>query len=381
MAEASGYAVTVPNTLTMSTACCRCGAPATESISSSQNVDASRSVRTIPIPYCDACLSRAKAIQRARIILHLKSICIALVASGFGAAVPTLTVAAMITVPCVLAVLVGVLLRNAAGTDVEFPFGAWLIQCSPFSSTIFCTNEKWAHEMAKNNNCEANAASQKDTVAPWISGLLVALPLSIYVAIAARPTVYIDNGGNEPLKLWVDGKPSIAVEPMRGVGPRPALQLAYGTHRFGVSPLSAGAPSEQTDLVQVKWNGDHLYNPGKTSCFWIDATAYGKASTSGMTQGPQTISDFYTFPHIDNWFQDNPTSIRTKASGETRVSLQTMPICRQLIERGCGDVRIRQSMIACQQSAFAKQDQNAFDACIDTAIDVCNSSRAGVPIN
>jgi hypothetical protein len=116
--------------------------------------------------------------------------------------------------------------------------------------------------------------------------------------------------------------------------------------------------------------GDHLYNPGRTACYWLEVSTYGSANDKGMVQGPQALDDFYTFKHIDNWFVENPKSISTKGSGGTRVSVAPMKICEELVEHGCS-VAVRNDMMDCAIKAFVDKSKTSFNRCLDESVVLC----------
>src|SRR5688572_5958187 len=95
MAELSGYTATITGlSMSMPSACCRCGAPPTKTLSTQTQVRGfnlgGQKTRSIDLPYCDACEKRARTIGWARNKLFLLCTLIALVAGGFGLLVPFL---------------------------------------------------------------------------------------------------------------------------------------------------------------------------------------------------------------------------------------------------------------------------------------------------
>jgi hypothetical protein len=209
-----------------------------------------------------------------------------------------------------------------------------------------------------------------DSVRPWLIALVITGGASTFVSFAVRPSIRIDNGGRQPVQIWIDGKPSIVAQPMNGLGKRPEVSLPMGLHTFGWSPMGASAPKETTAARKVQWMGDHLYNPGRAACYWLEVSTYGSANDKGVAQGPQTLDDFYAFGHIDNWFADNPKSISTKGSGGTRTSVAPMKICQELVEHGCS-VAVRSEMLDCAVKAYASKSKTAFNECLDEAVVRC----------
>jgi len=375
MAKVTGTITTITGmNMSMPNGCCRCGRPSTHRLKTQTVVKGfnlgGTKTRSIEIPYCAACADRAKKVNRARTMLWLSVSAVAVVVAGFGVLVPFLPKAAIIVVPCLLAVMAAVVLRQRAGETVENPWGAWLSAASKNTSTLFCSNPEWGKAFADANGIPAVAGSHSDTVRPWIGALLIAGSLATFVSFATQPAVRVDNGGKVPLQIWIDGKKSIVVDATYDKGDRKDVTVPFGTHVFGWSPVGADKPTELTHPRKIEWMGDHLYNPGSTACYWLDVSTYGTASAKGMAAGPQPLDDLYTFKKLDNWFKDNPSSVSTKASGETRVAVNTMKVCHELSDHGCA-LPIRKDMLDCMHKAFAKDDKAAFEACVDAAVASC----------
>jgi hypothetical protein len=161
---------------------------------------------------------------------------------------------------------------------------------------------------------------------------------------------------------------------MTGNGLRPSVRLPFGKHTLGFSAVGASAPLQATD-VKVEWSGEHVYNPGKAACFWLEAVAYGSASTDGLADGPLPLREFYSFKRVDNWFSENPPSISTKNSGETRVSLTSMDTCAEMTHEGCS-VATRERFAACVVKAYASSDKDAYKACAREAGHACGAEAS-----
>jgi hypothetical protein len=289
--------------------------------------------------------------------------------------VPVLPFQFLIVFPIALALVVALGLRMWAGASVETPNGAWMVGFSGLQTTFFCTNVRWAEHFAYANGGHAVLRRRSDSFwhLPWILALCLTGPLATYIAFATHPAVYVDNESKEPLQIWIDGKSSVVVKPMSGNGERPSVRIPYGTHDLGFSSVGDKGP-EETTKAKVAWSGDHLYNPGSTACYWLEAAAYGSASTTGLPDGPQPIAEFYTFKTVDNWFKENPPSITTKSSGETRVSVTTINACAELASLGC-PLESRAGFASCASHAYTSSDQGAFSHCIDQAADSCGLER------
>lgn len=375
MAKVSGLLATITGmNMSMPNGCCRCGQPSTHRLKTQTVVKGfnlgGTKTRSIEVPYCAGCADRAKKINRSRTMLWLSVIAVAIAVAGFGALVPFLPKAAIIVVPCVLAVMAAVVLRQRAGESVENPWGAWLSAASKNTSTLFCANADWGKAFADANSIQPVAGSHSDTVRPWIGALLITGSIATFVAFASQPEVRIDNGGKVPLQIWIDGKKSIVADVTLDKAERKTISVPFGKHVFGWSPVGAAQATEQTKARKIEWMGDHLYNPGSTACYWLDVNIYGTATAKGMAAGPQPLDELYTFGKLDNWFKDNPSSVSTKASGETRVAVQTMKVCEELTAHGCA-LPIRKDMIDCMHKAFTQHDNVALEACVDAAVASC----------
>jgi hypothetical protein len=183
---------------------------------------------------------------------------------------------------------------------------------------------------------------------------------------ALHPTTYVDNAGKKTLNVYVDGKKVATLE----AGDHESLSLMTGSHEFGYSPKGKKKPTE-TVKGDVGMFKSHLYNPGKTACYWLVVDRYGRTSGSGPS-GPLKIKEFYQFSKVDNWFSENPEVVRLKKKqkGKTKVALQRAKMCMQF--RDCA-LKVRQSLVKCQSKALDADDEAAFDACGDKAQSSCKS--------
>ncbi len=329
----------------MPRACCRCGQPGTVERKSTAQVTGARKTRSVTIPYCASCSTRARAIDSARTRLMLAVLGFSLLCIGFALLVPFLPLVLLIVIPTVLAVMFGRIMRERAGETVEFPNAAWLAAASNKSSTFFVFNKEWADSFAAANGVQAAAAKRGDSMPIWILALLVTGIGSAIVGNLSRPSVYVDNEGAAPLQIWVDGKKSIVAQPMLpDYATRPKIELPYGMHRFGWSLVGANAPASQTEPVKVAFAGDHLYNPDSNACYYLDLSLYGSSTAGSIVNGPVPLAEFYTFHSVDTWFGDNPKSISTKSGGGTRIALQPLKICQSLRKNDCPTPVIKDMM-------------------------------------
>jgi hypothetical protein len=239
---------------------------------------------------------------------------------------------------------------------------ARLVSFKGTRSVLHCLHAEWAADFAR-----ANGTVATPKVRPWrfktaalvLSGILTPLA-AVGVWVNANPSVYIDNAGSEPLAIWIDGEKVTTAQPTRREAKPSYISVPHGQHRFGYSPVGASAPQATVD-ARVTMFDAHLYNPGKTACYWLVANTYGSASAAGLSRGPQLIREFYTFNKVDTWFGENPQSIQVSngQSGGTRIALQRASACMALAARGC-DSDARTKFIECERAATSDA---AMDAC------------------
>jgi hypothetical protein len=332
---------------------------------------------TISVPYCTACADRLDAaLKRKRQWLVVNLIaCVVLALLPFALpflpipVVVVLAVAAATALPIGLALKAGPPEPPAPATAIAE--AAWVPKMSAANITMHCTSVKWGELLASANGVASRPKKRAQRLrgSLWGIALFTTLPGAIGVAYASKPLLYVDVNGTEPLAVWVDGSQVLVAEPKHGLGARPSVRVRYGDHTFGVSKVGANKPDHEVK-GHLEVAGDHLYNPGMTSCYWLDVAAYGSAKTDGMQQGPVAIEEVYTFKHIDQWFAENPTSISTKSSGETRTALHPFVACEQLAQQGC-PVAARNQLVQCAQQAIARDNEEAFKACLDKVDEAC----------
>ncbi len=364
----------MPNT------CASCGAPQqTTRTASRMNTYGNRRVtRSFQIPYCNACSARAGSFATKGVVFALVAFAIAAVLAALPFAVPALPMVVPAAIALVITLGFGVVVMTAlkpkppplpataAGAAVR------LVSFSGTSSTLYCSNPTWGQELASMNGVQAapKKRGQAFGVGALVTGLLVGPGGALVVWWIAHPTVYVDNAGAEAVQLWIDGERDIVVPANANGAVPPNVNVSWGPHKFGFSKIGASSPQGSVD-AEVTINDAHLYNPGETACYWLDAAAYGSASVAGISQGPQPIKEFYSFDKVDTWFGNNPQSIEVQSgeTGGTRVALQRAQVCMGLATAGC-PVAAREQLIACQKSAH---DQASFDACEATAKKGCGA--------
>jgi hypothetical protein len=371
MPNATGHLVTVPGAqMSMPRACCRCNQPGTQQLKSTSGVRGRRATRSIDLPYCDPCVARAKQVNRARLWLTLSVLGIACAAGALGFLIPFIPKVGLIGIALALTIVAAKVLTQRAGTTIDWPYGAWISTARTGDTTFFCSNGEWAQQFAASNNVAPVAGTIGDGYHPAVIGGIITAIVGTIVAFGVQPSVHVDNGGSQPLQIWIDGKKSIVAEPKSGNGTRPEIVVPFGNHVFGWSPVGAGAPVGQTTPRKVEVFGDHLLNPDSIACYYLDLSIYGTAKGEGMPDGPVALDDFYTFKHIDNWFSDNPTSVSSKSSGETRTAVKVVPHCGELAANGCS-VDVRRAFMDC-----VIKSPSAIEGCVTAAAQSCTLQRS-----
>jgi hypothetical protein len=211
-----------------------------------------------------------------------------------------------------------------------------------------------------------------------VGGVGIALVVSAIGAggmwFITHPSVHIDNQGKTALNIYVDGEKVETLKP----GAHASVFVHKGERKLGYSTDKEKKPTETTK-ADVKMFKGHLYNPGKTACYWLVVDVYGKASAHGKQQGPQLIEEFYTFDSVDNWFTENPeyVSVKKKEKGKVKVSLQHAKMCMEFSK--CS-VKVRNALVECQIKALDITNDDAYDkafqACGDKAAASCGAGNA-----
>ena len=182
-------------------------------------------------------------------------------------------------------------------------------------------------------------------------GAIVAIVLAGFLVGAwffygTHEEVVVDNKGAMEVTIFVDGTKVASIPPNVLETKPKSIRLTRGKHKLGYAMGSVDKPVESTD-VEVTDAPVHLYNPGKTSCYWV----YGGAS------GPRHVEDYYEFPSIDGWF------IPSSAG----VSLQRNRACVDLAEKHC-PLALRNELVDCQARAATAAENTR---CVDQAFDAC----------
>jgi len=371
------------NTFTVPPRCASCGMPqqTTRTTKLSKKQGRTTTTRSFQIPYCNPCADRAKGTQAKGALFALATLGIVLVFSALNLVAPGIPAALLIGLPIVLSLGFAIAAMTALAPKVP-PLPAMatgdavrLVKFNGSQSTLHCVHPQWAEELARANGTQPIPNSRMHvfgSASLW-TAILTGPLAACCLWFVAHPEVHVDNAGAEAVQVWLDGKPSIVVQPNpNGVDP-PAIRVGRGKHTYGRSKLGASAPEATVD-ADTTMNDAHLYNPSKTACYWLVADSYGNASVMGMQRGPQPIQEFYTFDKVDTWFGDNPQSIEvdSHSSGGTRVALQRAKMCMELAEHGCSDTD-RDAFVSCERAA---RDEDGLDKCAKAV--TCGNAKPSV---
>ncbi|MFO0553725.1 MAG: hypothetical protein U0271_35405 [Polyangiaceae bacterium] len=135
-------------------------------------------------------------------------------------------------------------------------------------------------------------------------------------SLFAYGTVAFDNPTNKDVVFVVDETREIRLAP----GKHEVTSLPVGNRKF-----QAAIDDERVDDFSgdVEMNGEHLATPLSKSCYGLFETVYG-ALSSADSHGDEGLDgqQFYTLEHVDYYFEDPPSSVSSKKSGEARRSLK-----------------------------------------------------------
>lgn len=361
--------------------CCSCGAPQETQLETS-HMQQKGNVRTtlrLRFPYCTPCAERSKAFHSKKIFVVLVAFFGAFVTAGLVFSLPILPLAAGLGLAAIVGV--GGVAGIAFALDPPPPpapatarhEAARIVSFNGNVASILFTSPGFAEAFAHANGAslQPKGVSEGFVVAPIVTAAICAPLAGLAAWMIGHPTVYIDNATKEPIAIYVDGKEALEL----AADSHDSLDLGYGEHELGWSKKGAKSP-EGTTKAEVKVGDDHLYNPGKTACYWLVADVYGSASTDGIKDGPQPIAEFYRIDNVDTWFGANPESVEVSngSSGDTRVALQRSNSCMQFVEHGCS-MASRELLVSCQQGA--RTDTGMSD-CFDKAQDACEKDRDAV---
>jgi hypothetical protein len=372
MSTRPGFEVTTTaSPISLPPACCACAVqPGTKKITI-QGVSG-RVRRSFMVPYCDACLGARRKVKatRALVVLALMIVCATI--GGLGVVLPALPVPVLIGVPVALALVLGIFGPRLVARTQEISDSARILSFAGSSTRFLLANEQWAMQFAGSNHANVARRTWRDgfTVTSAILCVLVGSMVAAYVGFASNPSIHFDNATGKMVKIWIDGQVALTVDAQSGPSVRPDARLSYGTHKIGWSKATEDKPRDE-EKIDVQWGRDHLYNPAQAGCYFLQATAYGDASTSGLGNGPLPLRSFYVFDDVDNWFQGNPASISSKQSGETRVALLPWASCEALTKENCS-VEVRKKAVQCASDAWKKDDEAEVHACFERAAAQCD---------
>ena len=212
-------------------------------------------------------------------------------------------------------------------------------------------------------------------VSTLIAGVVGAPIVVAATWLLAHPQVHVDDAMPWPVQLWIDGERSIVVAPTPATGEPPRLRIAWGKRRLGWSRVGADGPEHEIDTL-LDLTGEHLYDPGAAGCYWLEATAYGKASLRDVVHGPLRVDELLHFQRVDVWFGSNAGRRRTSAfsSGDVSIALQRYQTCMELAREGC-DAEERDQFVVCETTLRGPSQSTD---CFAEALDRCRDQPSGV---
>jgi hypothetical protein len=167
------------------------------------------------------------------------------------------------------------------------------------------------------------------------------------------------------MEIFVDGKKVASL----AANSNDSVFVHKGKHDFGWARKGAAKPEAKVS-GSVAVMKEHLYNPAKSACYWLQVDVYGAANADGAKAGPLAIAEFYQFDKVNNWFSENPEFVTVKKNegGKVQVALQRAKACMEFAT--CG-LAVREKLVVCQRAAFTKDDEDAFKACNEQAAQSC----------
>ena len=371
MSSRPGFDVTTTTSpISLPPTCCACAVqPGTKRITI-QGVSG-RVRRSFTVPYCDACASARLKVKATRAFVVIGLMIVSAAIACLGVVLPVLPMAVLIAVPAVLALVLGIFGPRVVKKTQEVSDAARILSFAGNSTRFLLANETWATQFAGSNHVQVARRPWRDgfTAISAVLCVIVGGGVAAYVGVSSNPDVHVDNATDKPVKIWIDGQVALTVDPQSGSSERPDLHLSYGTHKIGWSKASESKVRDE-EKIDVEWGSDHLYNPAQAGCYFLQATAYGDASTKGLQNGPLPLQSFYVFRDVDNWFQGNPSSVSSKQSGETRVALLPWGSCEALTKAGCS-ADVRKKAAQCAREAWKSDDEQEMHACFERALAKC----------
>jgi hypothetical protein len=284
---------------------------------------------SVDIPTCRSCRAHAIRNEGGRGVILFTAVLLAFSFAAIGF-VPSVSLAVTLVVAAVMATLAVVAIpllqppRRALPPATMGATAARLVRADRGSVTVHCTNRAWAESIAASAGTELRAKRRLFSGA--FNGLLV-IPLAVQpVALGAfwlaHPEIRVDNGTGTAIRVWVDGEDKGVIEPTAAKATDLAsVRSGWGSHTFEWAPIDR--PNQKTKVTsEIEIAGTHLWDPGRTHCYWRTLTVYGDATSDGAQTGPRPRTELYGFPKIDEWFVESPHTVQTKESGQLRYSLQ-----------------------------------------------------------
>lgn len=340
----AGWDVTTPSKeLLLNGHCASCLAPTTETKRSS--LRSLFSTTSVDIPTCRSCRAHAIRNEGGRGVILFAAVLVAFSFAGLGL-IPAASLAVTLVVAAALATLAVVAIpmlqppRRALPPATMGATAARLVRADRGTLTVHCTNRAWAEMIAASARTELR--EKRRLFSGAFNGLLL-IPLAVQpVAFAAfwvaHPEIRVDNGTGSAIRVWVDGKDKGIIEPTAAKATDLAtVRSGWGSHTFEWAPIDR--PNQKTKVTsEIELGGTHLWDPGRTHCYWRILTTYGDATSDGAETGPRPRSELYGFSKIDEWFVESPHQVNSKESGQLRYSLQRDLNCASVSHCGTAAV-------------------------------------------
>lgn len=334
-------------------------------------------MKGLTAPYCAACAKKTRFIQHfvftALLVVGLGLLVVML--PFFVNAVPIMLAIIMPPVllgPVALAYCMSCETRRPRTTATTRQDAVRVLRLWPPS--FFCSSRRFAERVVQTYGGNAAPWTQRQWDVAWSgvgAGGAVLGIVWIVLIVTQHSAIMIDNRGRAPNTIWLDGRRVAEID----AGDHEKIHLRTGKHTLAWSTGNTPAHERTVNLVPVH---DYLYNPGTTACYWRSVQVYQQRGPShdppkeATDDGPLTPDELYDFPHVDRWFENNPTTkqLSKGQSYETDYAIVRDERCTDLLVTGCSTSAIDE-LIRCESTAKTATDVNA---CMATAHELCNAS-------
>jgi hypothetical protein len=186
-------------------------------------------------------------------------------------------------------------------------------------------------------------------------GAIVTIVVIVFAAWSfMNPSMYVDNASKDDIKIYVDGKAIGTVKAKR----HKKFDVKKGEHELGWSAADDDE-AKNTIEAELSMGKPHLYSPGNLACYRLVVDTYGAGTIGSKEVGPLPIAEFYVLTKVDNWFTDNPNTVKIKKrnKGATRTALRRNKLCEEF--SNC-PLEQRKKLVQCELRAEASSS-NATD--------------------